>query len=141
LIAEAHRKLHSWAAALKSADSALAIDPKDADAQFYRACALAQLRRPIEAVAALKKAIELDDELFTADELEEEADLKPLAGVSAFKKFVAELRRSEQAEAEPQKKEPDSKIRRGVRTTCQTRDKTRRHEDTWGEKELSFMSR
>ena len=107
LTAEANRKLHSWAAALKSANAALTIDPKDADAQFHRACALAQLRRPTEAVAALRKSFELDDELYSADEIEEEPDLKPLAGLPGFKKFIAEIRRSEELEAAPQKKEPD----------------------------------
>ena len=107
LTAEAYRQLHSWAAALKEADAALAIDPKDADAQFHRACALAQLRRAAEAVAALRKSFELDDELFDADDLEEEPDLKPLAGVPAFKKFVADIRRLEEEQASPQKKEPD----------------------------------
>ncbi|HZM84984.1 MAG TPA: transglutaminase domain-containing protein [Blastocatellia bacterium] len=107
LTSEAHRKLNSWAAALKSADSALAIEPKYAEAHFHRACALAQLRRPSEAVAALRKSRELDDELFAADDLEEEPDLKPLARVLAFKKFVAELRRLEEEETAPQKKEPD----------------------------------
>lgn len=107
LTAEAYRKLHSCAAALKSADAAIVIAPKDADAHFHRACALAQLRRPTEAVAALKKSVELDDELYSADELEEEPDLKPLARVPAFKKLVAEIRRSEERQAQPLKKEPD----------------------------------
>jgi tetratricopeptide (TPR) repeat protein len=108
LTAEAHRKLHNWAAALKSADSAIAIDPKDAEAHYHRACALAQLRRSTEAIAALRKSFESDDESYSADEIEEEPDLKPLAGVAAFKKFVAEIKRSEQGEAAPQKKEPDN---------------------------------
>lgn len=107
LTAEAYRQLHSWAAALKEADAALAIDPQDASAQFHRACALAQLRRATEAVSALRKSFQLDDELFDANDLEEEPDLKPLAGVPAFKKFVAEIRRLEEEQAAPQKKEPD----------------------------------
>jgi hypothetical protein len=56
----------------------------------------------------LRKSLELDYEMFDADGLEEEPDLKPLARVPAFKKFVAELRRLEEAETEPEKKEPDS---------------------------------
>ncbi len=109
LTAEAHRKLHNWVAALKSADSAVAIDPKDAEAQFHRACALTQLRRTTEAVAALKKSVESDDELYSADEIEKEPDLKPLAALPAFKKLIAEIRRSEEGQAEPQKKEPDKR--------------------------------
>jgi tetratricopeptide (TPR) repeat protein len=109
LTAEAHRKLHNWVAALKSADSAVAIDPKDAEAHFHRACALTQLRRTTEAVAALKKSVESDDELYSADEIEKEPDLKPLAALPAFKKLIAEIRRSEEGQAEPQKKEPDKR--------------------------------
>jgi tetratricopeptide (TPR) repeat protein len=106
LSADANRKLHNWAAALKSANASLAIDPKDADAHFHRACALAQLRRPTEAVAALKKSVELADESYSADELEKEPDLKPIAALHAFKKLIEEIRRSEEVQAEPQKKEP-----------------------------------
>jgi hypothetical protein len=64
------------------------------------------LRRPTEAIAALKKSVELDDELNSADDIENEPDLKPLAALPAFKKLVADVRRSEEAPAEPQKKEP-----------------------------------
>jgi tetratricopeptide (TPR) repeat protein len=107
LTSEAHRQLHNWVAALKSSDAAIAIDPKDAEAHFNRACALAQLRRSAEAILALRKSIELDNELYDADELEEEPDLKPLAALPAFKKLVAEIRRSEEEQAGPPKKEPD----------------------------------
>ncbi|HXF40123.1 MAG TPA: transglutaminase domain-containing protein [Blastocatellia bacterium] len=107
LTAQAHRKLHNWVAALKSANDSLTIDAKDADAHFHRACALAQLRRPTEAIAALKKSVELDDESHSADDIENEGDLKPLAVLPAFKKLVAEIKRSEEAPAEPQKKDPN----------------------------------
>jgi tetratricopeptide (TPR) repeat protein len=109
LTAEAQRKLHNWVAALKSADAAVAIDPEGAEAQFHRACALTQLRRTTEAVAALKKSVESDDELYSADEIEKEPDLKPLAALPAFKKLIAEIRRLEEGQAEPQKKEPDKR--------------------------------
>jgi hypothetical protein len=67
------------------------------------------LRRTTEAVAALKKSVESDDELYSADEIEKEPDLKPLAALPAFKKLIAEIRRSEEGQAEPQKKEPDKR--------------------------------
>jgi len=107
LLAEAYRKMHSWPVALKSADAAIVIDPTDADAHYQRACALAQLRRPTEAVAALKKAFELDSELYLAEELEQEPDLKPLAAFRAFKKLVADIKRAEEGEEVPQKIEPN----------------------------------
>ncbi|HSQ20052.1 MAG TPA: tetratricopeptide repeat protein, partial [Blastocatellia bacterium] len=110
LIAAAQRQLRNWAAALKSADAALTLDEKDSDAYFHRACALAQLRRSAEAVAALRKALELDGEMYSAGGLEEEADLKPLTGVPAFKKLVEELKRSERAPADQQKKEAAKQI-------------------------------
>jgi Tfp pilus assembly protein PilF len=100
-IAEAYRKLHNWASALKSADAAIQLETENTDAHFQRACALAQLRRPTEAIASLKKAIELDEELMVADDLEAEPDLKPLAGLPAFKKLVQQIK---QAETDSQKK-------------------------------------
>jgi len=103
MAAEAHRKLHNWPAALKSADAALAIDDKDSEAHFHRACALAQLRRPQEALASLKKSIELDDESYSAEDIEAEADLKPLAKLPAFKKLLEKIKSAEAA-PEPQKK-------------------------------------
>jgi len=106
LTASAHRKLHNWAASLKSADAAIAIEPEEAEAHFHRACALAQLRRPAEAITALRKSLELDDEEFSAEELEKESDLKPLVALPAFKKLIAEIRRAEEASNEPPKKEP-----------------------------------
>jgi Flp pilus assembly protein TadD len=106
-VARAHRNLHNWVLALKAADTAVALDPKDPEAHFYRACALAQLRRPADAIRALRRTFELNAEWYDADEIEEEPDLKPLASLPSFKKLVAEIRRSEAEQAGPQKKEPD----------------------------------
>lgn len=107
LMNTAYRKLHNFLAALKAADSGIALDEKDGEAYFGRACALAELRRPAEAIAALKKALESDDESYTSEELETEADLKPLAALPGFKKLIEELKKSEAAENEPAKKPPE----------------------------------
>ncbi|HXU09034.1 MAG TPA: tetratricopeptide repeat protein, partial [Blastocatellia bacterium] len=100
LSAEAYRKLHNWPAALKSADAALAIYDKNAEAYFHRACALAQLRRLQEAVASLKKCIELDDESYSSEDIEGEADLQPLVKLPAFKKLIEKLKSAEAAETD-----------------------------------------
>jgi tetratricopeptide (TPR) repeat protein len=86
LMAEAFRKLHEWTAALNSADTAVALSKDDADAYYNRACALARLGRRTEAISALKRALELDDE--RADTLSEEEDLKSLALLPEFKKLL-----------------------------------------------------
>lgn len=70
----------------------------NADAYFHKACALAQLRRPAEAIAALKKAIELDEDLTFTDDLEAEPDLKPLAALPAFRKIVQDTKQPSQEE-------------------------------------------
>jgi len=101
--AEAHRKLHNWPGALKSADAALEIDDTEAEAHFHRACALAQLRRPQEALASLKKSLELEDESYSAEDIEAELDLKPLAKLPAFKKLIEKLKSAQDA-PESQKK-------------------------------------
>jgi tetratricopeptide (TPR) repeat protein len=106
LMNTAYRKLHSWIAALKSADSAIALDAENADAYYGRACALAQLRRLAEAIVALKKAIELGDE-YSSEGLENEPDLKPLAATPGFRKLIEELKKSETEQNEPPKKAPE----------------------------------
>ncbi len=104
LMNAAYRKLHNFLAALKAADAGIALDEKDSEAYYGRACALAQLHRPAEAIAALKKALELDDESYISEEIENEADLKPLTALSGFKKLIEELKKSED---EPAKKPPE----------------------------------
>jgi Flp pilus assembly protein TadD len=85
-LAELYRKQSRWAAALKAADYAISLDPEDSEAHYQRACALARLRRLNEAMAALTKSVELDQEqtLFIG----EEEDLKPLASLPEFKKLL-----------------------------------------------------
>jgi len=86
LMATAYRTLHDWAAALNAAYAAIRLSNKDSAAYYERACALARLGRRNDALAALKRAIELDEDL--ADSLEDEEDLKPLATLPEFKKLL-----------------------------------------------------
>ncbi len=86
-MAEAYRKLANWQSALAQADAAIKINAEDATAHYHRACALARLGRKTAALAALKRAIEIDSEM--VDTVEDEEDLKPLAQMPEFKKLVA----------------------------------------------------
>ena len=84
--ADAFRKLHEWRNSLEEADIAIRLSAKDADAYYSRACALAHLGRPKEALAALKKSIDLDED--KAEDAADDPDLKPLAGFPEFKKLT-----------------------------------------------------
>jgi len=106
-MAEAYRSLRNWNAALKAADEAIRLGDEEGDAHFHKACALAQLRRPAEAIAALRKAIELDEFLVFTDDLESEPDLKPLATQPQFKKLMEEIKRSDETPADGAKKKED----------------------------------
>jgi tetratricopeptide (TPR) repeat protein len=86
LMAEAFRKLHDWTAALNAADTAIRLGADDSEGYYQRACALARLGRRNEAMAALKRAVELDEDL--SDSLADEEDLKPLASLPEFKKLL-----------------------------------------------------
>lgn len=90
-MAEAYRKLHQWTAALNAADVAIRINSQDSEGHYERACALARLGRRNEAVVALKRALELDEDI--ADSLEDEEDLKPLATLPEFKKLLPKRER------------------------------------------------
>lgn len=81
-----HRKQSRWTAALNAAQQAIALDENDSEAHYQRACALARLRRIKEAMAALEKAVELDPT--QAEWIGDEADLKVLASLPAFKKLL-----------------------------------------------------
>jgi Flp pilus assembly protein TadD len=85
-LAGIYRKQSRWPAALKAADQAIALDPKESEGYYQRACALARMRRLKEAMAALSKSVELDEEqtLYLA----EEDDLKPLSSLPEFKKLL-----------------------------------------------------
>jgi tetratricopeptide (TPR) repeat protein len=85
-MATLYRKQSRWSAALKAADQAIKFDEEDCEAYYERACALARLGRLREAMAALEKSVDLDP-----DHLEwipDEADLKPLSSLPAFKKLL-----------------------------------------------------
>ena len=81
-----NRKQSRFAAALKAADQAIALDEEDGEAQYERACALARLGRIKEAMSALEKAIELYPA--QVEWMANEKDLKALAKLPAFKKLL-----------------------------------------------------
>ncbi len=85
-LAETYRLQRNWRAALAAAEQAIKLDDEVAQSHYHRACALAQLSRAQEAIAALKRALELDEDF--AEELADEADLKPLANLPQFKKLL-----------------------------------------------------
>lgn len=87
MMAALHRKQSRFAAALKAADQAVSLDREDSEAHYQRACALARLGRLKEAMSALEKSIELSEAQL--DYIADEADLKPLASLPAFKKLLA----------------------------------------------------
>ncbi|MDX2034401.1 MAG: tetratricopeptide repeat protein [Blastocatellia bacterium] len=77
-----YRRARRFPEALAAANQALKVDEKSAPAHFERACALAQLGRKREAIAALRRMIELSGETdFDADD----PDLQPLAPLPEFK--------------------------------------------------------
>ena len=81
-----YRKQSRWPAALKAADHAIALDPQNSEAYYQRACALAPMRRLKEAMAALTKSVELDEDQVMF--IEEQEELKPLASFPEFKKLL-----------------------------------------------------
>jgi tetratricopeptide (TPR) repeat protein len=81
-----HRRQSRWLLALKAADRAVALDAQFAEGHYYRACALARLGRTSEAMAALKKSIELAP--FWASMIADEKDLQPLSSLPEFKKLI-----------------------------------------------------
>lgn len=86
-MATLHRKQSRWNAALKAADHAISLDEEDCEAYYERACALARLGRLKEAMSALEKSVEIDPDHL--DSMTEEADLKALSSLPAFKKLLA----------------------------------------------------
>lgn len=85
-LSKLYRKQSQWIAALKAADQAIKLEADYSEGYYERACALARLRRFNEAMTALNKSIELDPD--QAYYLADEADLKPLARLPAFKKLL-----------------------------------------------------
>jgi tetratricopeptide (TPR) repeat protein len=87
-ISECYRALKNWAAALSAANTAVDRDAEDPDAYYQRACAQARLGRLREAMVSLKRSIELES--YMADDIENEADLKPLSSLPEFKKLLVD---------------------------------------------------
>lgn len=102
-IAGLHRTAQRYPQALAAADQALKLDAESAGAHFERACALARLNRKKEAIAALKKAVELDEEY--QSELDDE-DLKSLSGLPEFKALLPADEPAEKPAARPDKPAP-----------------------------------
>ena len=87
-MSECYRSLKNWAAALSAANTAVDRDVEDPDAYYQRACAQARLGRLRDAMASLKRSIELES--YMADDIENEADLKPLSSLPEFKKLLVD---------------------------------------------------
>jgi tetratricopeptide (TPR) repeat protein len=85
-LAHMYRKLSNWNAALKSAQQAISLEEREAEAHYQRACALARLGRIKDAMSALEKAVELDPD--QAEWIVDEQDLKALSSLPAFKKLI-----------------------------------------------------
>jgi len=85
-LAVLYRRQSRWLAALKAANYAISRNTDDSEAYFQKACALARLGRLKEAMAALTKSVELDED--QVDYLADEEDFKPLASLPEFKKLL-----------------------------------------------------
>ena len=92
-LAKLYRKQSRWLTALKAADQALALNARDHQAYFQRACALARLRRSAEAIAALAKSIELFAPV--ANELADEPDFKSISSLPGFKKLLPPAKKAQ----------------------------------------------
>ena len=86
-IARANRSANRPAQALGAADQAIKLNGEYSEAHFERACALARLGRMREAVASLKRALELDPEL---GESLDSNDRKLVDSLPEFKKLFEE---------------------------------------------------
>ncbi|HEY7181478.1 MAG TPA: transglutaminase domain-containing protein, partial [Blastocatellia bacterium] len=101
------RSQRRFTEALSAADEAVKLDEDSSDAHFERACSLAQLGRKREALAALKRMLEIDPEaVFDPDE----PDLQPLATMPEFKALKGKMKETSAPadEARPAKSSSDS---------------------------------
>ena len=103
-ISRLSRAARRYPEALAAADQALKLDePENAVAAFYeRACALAQLGRLKEALAALQAALKDADYLRAI--FSRENDLKPLAEMPEFKEMVKQAEAENEVNAEAARK-------------------------------------
>lgn len=84
-----YRQARRFPEALAAANQALKLKETSSTAHFERACALAQLGRKREAIAALKQMIETSGEAgFDADD----PDLQPLAALPEFKAMKEKMK-------------------------------------------------
>ena len=98
-IASIYRETRRFPPALLAATQAIKQDPESSEGYFERACALTQLGRKREAIAALTKAIEFNK--FIVHRLESEDDLKPLAALPSFKALLPKEEEPENEAASP----------------------------------------
>jgi tetratricopeptide (TPR) repeat protein len=83
------RSQRRFTEALGAANEAVKLDEDSTDAHFERACSLAQLGRKREALAALKRMLEIDPEtVFDPGE----PDLQPLAAMPEFKALKEKMK-------------------------------------------------
>ena len=102
-----YRSQRRFTEALGAANQAVKLDEDSADAHFERACSLAQLGRKREALAALKRMLEIDPEaVFDPDE----TDLQPLAATPEFKAMKEKMKEANAPveEVKPVKPSSDS---------------------------------
>lgn len=81
-----YRKQSRWLASLKAANQAISLDVENSEAYYQKACALASLGRLKEAMAALTKSIQLDEDQDYY--IAEQEEMKPLRSVPEFKKLL-----------------------------------------------------
>jgi transglutaminase-like putative cysteine protease/cytochrome c-type biogenesis protein CcmH/NrfG len=101
------RSQRRFTEALGAANEAVKLDEDSTDAHFERACSLAQLGRKREALAALKRMLEIDPEtVFDPGE----PDLQPLAVMPEFKTLKEKMKgtNAPDDEAKPAKSSSDS---------------------------------
>ncbi|MGH9768664.1 MAG: transglutaminase domain-containing protein [Blastocatellia bacterium] len=98
-LSQLYRTQRRFTEALNAANQAIRLDESSVDAQFERACSLAQLGRKREALAALKQMLELDPEtVFDPDE----PDLQPLAAMPEFKAMKEKMKEAAGGETKPE---------------------------------------
>ncbi len=86
-----YRQQRRFTEALSAANEALKLDDQSVNAHFERACSLAQLNRKREALAALKRMMEIDPETIFDPE---EPDLQPLRTMPEFKAMKEKMKES-----------------------------------------------
>ena len=100
-----YRSQRRFTEALGAANQAVKLDEDSADSHFERACSLAQLGRKREALAALKRMLEIDPEaVFDPDE----PDLQPLAATLEFKAMKEKMKEANAPAEEVKPAKPEN---------------------------------